>query len=152
MQEPALTLHAAYVPVSGSGMEVTSIDVEDAMKLSGVARVITAADVPGDNIADSMGLPEPKAIQLFVPVGGVSQFAGQACAMVLADTPKKARLAAEAVSVSTKQARKPLLTVADTLAAQTANATEIPVAGDGTDPMPSMEKVGETKRGDADAA
>merc|ERR1719160_1793703 len=152
MQEPALTLHAAYVPVSGSGMEVTSIDVEDAMKLSGVSRVITAADIPGDNTDDCFGLPEPKAVQLLVPVGGVSQFAGQACALVLADTPKKARLAAQAVVVATQPERQPLLTVQDTFREATANATEIPVAGEHEMAVPPMEKIGETKRGDADAA
>merc|ERR550514_629149 len=72
LHEPQLCLHAAYVPVKQAGLEVTGMDTADALKLPGVQRVITAADIPGENTPDWMGLPEPKAISLFVPQGGIA--------------------------------------------------------------------------------
>merc|ERR1719408_978059 len=82
--EPANCLHGAYVPVPKAGAEITAIDTKKALELPGVAKVITAEDVQGENLAEGMGpLAAPKAIMVFVPVGGTSQYAGQPCALVL---------------------------------------------------------------------
>jgi len=75
---------------------LVSLDVEGARARPGVRRVLTARDVPGDNDVGAVRKDEP----LFVPAGGVIQYAGQLLAVVVADTIEGARAAAAAVTAT----------------------------------------------------
>ena len=79
-------------------------------------RVFTAADIPGDNNFIPPGC-SARTQYIFLPVGERVQFAGQALALVVADTERHARAAARAVTATYADEKKPLLTVADAMKA-----------------------------------
>lgn len=88
----AHVLHAWPLQVFAAHARIDSLDASTARTMPGVARVLTAEDVPGLNDHGELG-DEP----LFPEV---VQFHGQAVAWVLADTLEQARLACEAIEIS----------------------------------------------------
>ncbi|MGP5164269.1 xanthine dehydrogenase molybdopterin binding subunit [Arthrobacter rhombi] len=88
----AHVLHAWPLQVFSAHARIDSLDTSTAATMPGVARVLTAHDVPGINdygdIGDETLFPEEV------------QFHGQPVAWVLADTLEQARLASEAIEIS----------------------------------------------------
>ena len=84
-------LHAYPVQTSYAHARITTLNIEPALAVPGVVRVLTAADVPGVNDA-GVKHDEP----LFPPE---IMFYGHAVCWVLGETLEAARLGAEAVEV-----------------------------------------------------
>ena len=72
---------------------ILSIDVSEALKIRGVATVLTAADVPGENLYGIKKADQPVLADREV------RYAGEAVAVAAADHPETARRAVEAVRV-----------------------------------------------------
>lgn len=90
---PANMLHAAVFGSPIAHGTVTSLDVQAAAAIPGVLRVITAADVPGDNQIGSVIEDEPLLAENNV------HFQGQPIALIVAETVEIARAAAHAITV-----------------------------------------------------
>jgi CO/xanthine dehydrogenase Mo-binding subunit/aerobic-type carbon monoxide dehydrogenase small subunit (CoxS/CutS family) len=88
-------LHGGMVLSEHPRAKVNSIDVSEALKMPGVVRVFTAADVPGQR---GTGLNYPD-LPIFVAVGETTCCVGDFLAMVVADTAFHARQAADKVKV-----------------------------------------------------
>jgi len=88
-------LHGALRLADHPRSEVERIDVARAERMPGVVAVLTAADVPGDL---RVGLLE-RDWPVFVPEGGRTSYVGDVLAMAVADTPARARAAAEVIEV-----------------------------------------------------
>ncbi|HKM50878.1 MAG TPA: hypothetical protein VJZ75_06840, partial [Candidatus Bathyarchaeia archaeon] len=73
---------------------VTAIDISQAMKVTGVVRVLTAKDVTGSNDIGFFIQDQPLFCDRKV------RFVGDAVAMVVADSPESAELGVEAVRVN----------------------------------------------------
>ena len=74
---------------------VLGIDAAPALAMSGVARVLTAADVPGQRLLGTVVRDWPA----FVAVGELTRCVGDVLALVVADTQHRAYAAAAAVQV-----------------------------------------------------
>jgi aldehyde oxidoreductase len=72
-----------------------ALDTTRAAALPGVVRILTAADVPGENGLGSYSRDEP----VLTPVGDTLKMAGAAVALVVADSPEQARAGAQAIAV-----------------------------------------------------
>ena len=72
-----------------------ALDTARAAALPGVVRILTAADVPGENGLGSYSRDEP----VLTPVGDTVKMAGAAVALVVADSPQAAQAGAEAIEV-----------------------------------------------------
>jgi CO/xanthine dehydrogenase Mo-binding subunit len=72
-----------------------SIDVSCALRIPGVERVITAADVPGLNGLDGYSREEP----VLTPVGDTVRQKGAPIALILSETQAQAESAAQAIAV-----------------------------------------------------
>ena len=77
--------------------EILAIDCEAARALEGVATVITARDVPGENIAGILKLDQPAIAQDRV------RFVGDPVAAVFAETPEIAQAALERIQVDYRE-------------------------------------------------
>jgi CO/xanthine dehydrogenase Mo-binding subunit/aerobic-type carbon monoxide dehydrogenase small subunit (CoxS/CutS family) len=88
-------LHGGLVLSEHPRAVVNAIDVSAALAMPGVARVFTAADVPGQR---GTGLNYPD-LPIFVAVGETTCCVGDFLAMVVADTQFHARQAADKVKV-----------------------------------------------------
>ena len=88
-------LHAALHLTAHARATVTAIDTSAALAAPGVRAVFTAADIPG---ALRVGLIH-KDWPVMIPVGGTTSCAGDALAVVVAETRQQARAAAELVQV-----------------------------------------------------
>ncbi|KAJ2783497.1 hypothetical protein GGI15_002555 [Coemansia interrupta] len=101
-------LHMALVPAAHAHARILGIDASDALAMPGVVRVLTAADVPGENVwnifADEEVLPTTHV-----------HYAGQPVALVVAASRRAAQDAAQAVHV-TYEALPAVLTVRDAVA------------------------------------
>ncbi|MDQ6691550.1 MAG: molybdopterin-dependent oxidoreductase, partial [Candidatus Dormibacteraeota bacterium] len=75
---------------------VRSVDTRAAAAMAGVRAVLTAADIPGDRL---YSLHKPPDQPVLVGVGEEVRYRGEQVALVAADHPEQARLAAEAVVV-----------------------------------------------------
>jgi xanthine dehydrogenase D subunit len=75
---------------------VRSIDTGKAAAMPGVRAVLTAADVPGERL---YSLHKPRDQPVLVGVGEEIRYRGEQVAIVAADHPEQARLAAEAIEV-----------------------------------------------------
>ena len=82
---------------------LASVDISEALGIAGVAAVLTAEDVPGQN---SYGLSRPDQPVL---AAGTVRYVGEPVAVVAADHPETARMALEAIAV----AYEPLPAVTD---------------------------------------
>src|SRR5690242_6403223 len=88
-------LHAVYVRSPIAHARIRSIDVSAARAMPGVAAVLTAADLDLEDLAPEAGGPEAMARPV-LPRDRVN-YAGEAVAMVLANTRAEAADAAEMV-------------------------------------------------------
>jgi len=88
MPEPTGTLHAAVFVSAYSSGTISSLDVSRAVSMPGVARIVTASDIPGENQIGNIIMDEPLLADTTV------HFIGQPVAVVLADTRKQAYAAA----------------------------------------------------------
>lgn len=92
IHQPAGMLHAAvYVSPIAHG-KIRKLDCSKATKTSGVAAVLTAGDIPGENQIGPIIQDEPLLAEDEV------HFAGQPVAVVMADTPQNARKGVRAIS------------------------------------------------------
>lgn len=88
-------LHAAVLRSPHHHARLLSLDAESAARLPGVARVITAADVPGENGLGDYSRDEP----VLTPVGDTVKMLGAPVALVVARSPERALAAVEAIRV-----------------------------------------------------
>jgi xanthine dehydrogenase molybdenum-binding subunit len=94
-------LHAALHFTEHARAEVLGIDTTAALAAPGVRAVFTAADVPGEL---RVGLIH-KDWPVMIPVGGLTSYAGDVLAVVVADTKQQARTAAELIAVEYRPLR-----------------------------------------------
>jgi len=92
-------LHGAVVLSPHPRAVVRSIDAGPALAMPGVARVLTAADVPGDRFVGLLFKDWP----VFVAVGETTRCVGDVLALVVADTQFRARQAARRVRVDLEE-------------------------------------------------
>ncbi|MEJ2209030.1 MAG: molybdopterin-dependent oxidoreductase [Anaerolineae bacterium] len=95
MPSPGILLHAALVRSPLPHARIRAIDPAPALRLPGVVRVLTAADIPGLNSLEGYSRDEP----LLNAVGGKVRMVGDAVGLVLADSQDAARRGAAAVYV-----------------------------------------------------
>ncbi|MGV8041828.1 MAG: selenium-dependent xanthine dehydrogenase [Thermoanaerobaculaceae bacterium] len=88
-------LHGALVLAAHPRARVLGIDATPAMAMPGTARVLTAADVPGQRFLGTIVQDWP----VFVAPGEITRCVGDVLALVVADTQRRARAAAAAVRV-----------------------------------------------------
>ncbi len=88
-------LHGALVFSAHPRARVLGINADRAAAMPGVARVFSAADIPGRPVTGMFIKDWP----VFVPVGGVTRYEGDVLACVVADSPERARAAAGVVRV-----------------------------------------------------
>jgi xanthine dehydrogenase molybdenum-binding subunit len=131
-------LHAALHLTNHARAEIVAIDTSAALAAPGVIAVYTAADVPGDLHVGIIYKDWP----VFIPVGGRTSYAGDVLAIVVAETRRQARAAAELVQVTYKELRP----ITDPFAA--IDDTEIAVWGTDNNVLSRSEYA----RGDVDAA
>jgi xanthine dehydrogenase molybdenum-binding subunit len=131
-------LHAALHLTKHARAEIVAIDTSDALAAPGVIAVYTAADVPGDLHVGIIYKDWP----VFIPVGGRTSYAGDVLAIVVAETRRQARAAAELVQVTYKELRP----ITDPFTA--IDDTEIAVWGTDNNVLSRSEYA----RGDVDAA
>jgi carbon-monoxide dehydrogenase large subunit len=94
------TLHAAFVRSPVAHGRLLGVEVEDARRAPGVALVLTAADVAGETDWFQPGGPEGLAKSPYPPLATDKvRYAGEAVAVVLADTRARAEDACELVEV-----------------------------------------------------
>ena len=89
-------LHAALRFTDHARADVVRIDTSAAAAAPGVVAVFTAADVPGDL---RVGIIE-RDWPVMIPVGGRTSYVGDVLAVVVAETRRQARAAAELVDVA----------------------------------------------------
>jgi aldehyde oxidoreductase len=138
MRVPGM-LHAALHLTAHARAEILSIDTSAALAAPGVVAAFTAADIPGELRVGIIHKDWP----VMIPVGGLTSYAGDALAVVIAETRQQARDAAALVAVEYRV----LPPVTDPLAAL---ADDAPLAVWGTDG--NVLSVSEYSRGDVDAA
>ncbi|MBG00715.1 MAG: selenium-dependent xanthine dehydrogenase [Acidimicrobiaceae bacterium] len=136
--QPEDLLHGAFKLSDHARAEVVAIDTTAAESISGVERVITANDVPGEL---RVGLIH-KDWPIFIPVGGRTSYLGDVLALVVASDRETARNAAELINITYKE----LPIFADPIAAM--DATDDAVWGlDG-----NILSTSTYKRGDPESA
>ncbi|MEO7554976.1 MAG: molybdopterin cofactor-binding domain-containing protein [Acidimicrobiales bacterium] len=102
-------LHAAVHLAAHARADVVRIDTSAAEAVSGVVRVLTAADVSGTLKVGILHKDWP----IFIPDGGRTSYLGDVLALVVADKKETARHAAELVAVE----YRPLRVITDAVAA-----------------------------------
>ena len=131
-------LHAALHLTKHSRAKIRRIDTSAALAAPGVVAVYTAADVPGDIRVGIIYKDWP----VFIGEGEQTSYAGDVLAIVVADTKRQARAAAELVSVD----YEPLRPIVDPVSA--IDDPEIAVWGTDSNVLSRSEYA----RGDVDAA
>ena len=131
-------LHAALHLTKHSRAKIRRIDTSAALAAPGVVAVYTAADVPGDIRVGIIYKDWP----VFIGEGEQTSYAGDVLAIVVADTKRQARAAAELVSVD----YEPLRPIVDPVTA--IDDPEIAVWGTDSNVLSRSEYA----RGDVDAA
>lgn len=112
-------LHAWVVRSLHPHGRIAAIDATDALAVDGVEAVLTANDVPGENVVHVIFDDQPA----LAPV--VVRYVGEPVALVVAKTRRVARAAAELVRVTVE----PLPHVSDPLAALAPGAPEVAAPG-----------------------
>ena len=138
MRVPGM-LHAALHLADHVRADILRIDTARAAAAPGVRAIFTAADIPGELLVGIIYKDWP----VMIPVGGRTSYAGDALAIVVAETREQARAAAKLVDVSYEV----LAPVTDPDAAL---ADDAPIAVWGT--KSNVLSVSEYARGDVDAA
>ncbi len=95
MAPPGL-LYAKVLRSPHHHARLLSLAVEEAAALPGVVRIITAADIPGLNGLDGYSSGEP----VLTAVGDTLRQRGAPIAMVVAESPDRAKAAVQAIAVS----------------------------------------------------
>ena len=131
-------LHAALHLTKHVRADILAIDTAKAAAAPGVIAVYTGADVPGDLRVGIIYKDWP----VFIPVGGRTSYAGDVLAIVVAETRRQARAAAELIEVTYKELR-PITDVFSAI-----DDPEIAVWGTENNVLSKSEYV----RGDVDAA
>ncbi len=114
-------LHVRVVRSPHPHARVVAIDAGRAMQVPGVLRVLTAADIPGQNSIEGYSKDET----VLAPVGGTVKMVGDAVALVIAETPEAAEEGRRAVRVS----YEPLPALLDVDEALAPDAVEIHAGG-----------------------
>jgi xanthine dehydrogenase large subunit len=91
LPDPPGLLHVAVLASPIPHGRIVRLDTTPAAEIDGVACVLTAADIPGENQIGGIVMDEP-----LLAVGEV-HFAGQPIVAVVADSPRRARQAAAAI-------------------------------------------------------
>ena len=130
-------LHGAVVLAAHARALVRAIDATEAMAMPGVARVLTAADVPGDRFVGLLFRDWP----VFVATGESTRCVGDVLALVVAQTQFQARQAARRVRVD-----------ADVLDPVTSPAAALAPGAPALHASGNLLEVTAFARGDADAA
>jgi CO/xanthine dehydrogenase Mo-binding subunit/aerobic-type carbon monoxide dehydrogenase small subunit (CoxS/CutS family) len=110
-------LHAALVRSPHPHARLLNIDLEPAMRLPGIVRILTAADIPGRNTLEGYSRDE----YLLTPLGDTVRMIGDAVAIVVGTSPETAQAGAAAVHVD----YEPLPHTYDALEAMPPQATPI---------------------------
>src|SRR5918999_6549933 len=100
-------LHGAVVMSPHAHARIRAIDVKEALKLPGVALVLTGEDLKSEGLGGipPLFMPEdmggPKGYRTFRPLleAAKVRYVGDRVAFVVANTPEQARIAAERVEV-----------------------------------------------------
>nr|DAA64405.1 TPA_inf: aldehyde oxidase beta [Tetraodon nigroviridis] len=103
-------LFMVLVTSSRAHARITSLDVSEALRLPGVADVITAADIPGQKVRKVFSYEEELLAQ------GQVSCVGQMLCAVVADTREHAKRAAAAVKVGYEDLPDPVFTVEEAAA------------------------------------
>ena len=111
-------LAAAFVITTQGNARISSINVDLIKGMPGYVNVVTAADIPPGGQNNFMTLPGNGFFPEPIFATDFSDYAGQAAALVLADTQEYANAIARAVVVGYEDVRKPILTIQDAIAAQ----------------------------------
>jgi len=93
LPDPPGLLHAAVLASPIPHGRIVRLDTTPAAEIDGVACVLTAADIPGENQIGGIVQDEPLLAE------GEVHFAGQPIVTVVADSPRRARQAAAAIEV-----------------------------------------------------
>lgn len=93
LPEPAGCLHLGLCVSPIAHGTLNGVDVSAATAMDGVAAVLLAADIPGENEIGTIIRDEP------LLADGTVHFAGQPVAVVVANSPRLARLAAEKIQL-----------------------------------------------------
>jgi xanthine dehydrogenase large subunit len=93
LPDPPGLLHAAVLASPIPHGRIVRLDTTPAAEIEGVACILTAADIPGENQIGGIVLDEPLLAE------GEVHFAGQPIVAVVADSPRRARQAAAAIVV-----------------------------------------------------
>ncbi len=91
LPNPEGLLHAAVAVSTVAHGRIERLELEEAARLPGVAAVLSAEEVPGENQIGTIVPDEP------LLADGEVHFVGQPLALVVADTPEAARAGAQAV-------------------------------------------------------
>lgn len=109
-------LSAAFVLTSQANAKITKIDSSKAEQMPGCFRVLTAADIPKGGENNFLPKPEYRNPEK-VFAEDFSEYAGQAVALVLADTQENAVKIAQKVEVCYERVGKPVLTIQEAIQA-----------------------------------
>jgi aldehyde oxidoreductase len=131
--------HAALHLTAHTRADIVAIDTTAALAAPGVTAVFTAADIPGDLRVGIIYTDWP----VMIPVGGRTSYAGDVLAVVVAETRRQARAAAELIDVTYDV----LTPVVDPVAAL-ADGADIAVWGTDTNELSRSTYA----RGDVDSA
>jgi xanthine dehydrogenase large subunit len=93
LPDPPGLLHVAVLASPIPHGRIVRLDTTPAAEIEGVACVLTAADIPGENQIGGIVLDEPLLAE------GEVHFVGQPIVAVVADSPRRARQAAAAIEV-----------------------------------------------------
>ena len=110
-------LHAALHLTSHARAKVLNISTKRALESSGVRASFTARDIPGETYVGIIYKDWP----VMIPIGGLTSYAGDVLAIVVAETREEARIAAELIDVE-YEVMKPITDPATAIA-----STEIAV-------------------------
>ncbi len=93
LPDPPGALHAAVLSSAIPHGRIVRLDTTPAASIKGVACILTAADIPGENQIGGIVQDEPLLAE------GEVHFIGQPIVAVVADTPRTARRAAAAITI-----------------------------------------------------
>lgn len=97
LPDPPGLLHAAVLASPVPAGRIVRLDTSTAAGSEGVACILTAADIPGENQIGGIVQDEPLLAE------GEVHFIGQPIATVVADTPRRAREAAAAIELEIEE-------------------------------------------------
>ena len=98
LPDPPGLLHAAVLASPVAHGHIVRLDTSAAAGMKGVACILTAADIPGENQIGGIVQDEPLLAE------GEVHFIGMPIAAVVADTPRRARAAAAAIVLEIEEA------------------------------------------------